>query len=128
VAHFALDRAGLAAGESVLVRGGSGSIGVMAIQLAAARGAGTIAVTTSAPDRGHRFRSLGATDVLDRDGGLVCFILTGSGGHAKRAAIQAAEATAKKTAATAAIECAHAGDSWPQADRNAPQQTIFAIE
>lgn len=69
VAHFGLDRAGLAPGASVLVRGASGSIGITAVQLAARAGAGAVAVTTSSPERGERLRDLGATHVLDRDGG-----------------------------------------------------------
>ncbi|MFE6286190.1 zinc-binding dehydrogenase [Streptomyces sp. NPDC057877] len=68
VAHFALDRARLAPGESVLVRGAAGSIGVTAVQLAARGGAGAVAVTTSSAERGLRLRALGATHVLDRDG------------------------------------------------------------
>jgi len=66
VAHFALDRARLAPGESVLVRGAAGSIGITAVQLAAV--VGEVAVTTSSPARGDRLRGLGATHVLDRDG------------------------------------------------------------
>jgi NADPH:quinone reductase-like Zn-dependent oxidoreductase len=68
VAHFALAQAHLAAGESVLIRGAAGSIGIAAVQLAAAAGAREIAVTTSSPERGARLRELGATRVLDRAG------------------------------------------------------------
>ncbi|MFD0414728.1 zinc-binding dehydrogenase [Streptomyces sp. NPDC127108] len=68
VAHFALDRARFAPGESVLVRGAAGSIGVTAVQLAARGGASAVAVTTSSPERGVRLRELGATHVLDRAG------------------------------------------------------------
>ncbi|MEU5088821.1 zinc-binding dehydrogenase [Streptomyces sp. NPDC021356] len=68
VAHFALDRARLAPGETVLVRGAAGSIGVAAVQLAAGSGAGAVAVTTSSVERGARLRDLGATHVLDRSG------------------------------------------------------------
>ncbi|MEU6389388.1 zinc-binding dehydrogenase [Streptomyces sp. NPDC046939] len=68
VAHFALDRARLAPGETVLVRGAAGSIGITAIQLAVGRGAGAVAVTTSSVERGARLRELGATHVLDRTG------------------------------------------------------------
>lgn len=68
VAHFALDHAHFASGESVLVRGAAGSIGIATVQLAARRGACTIAVTTSSPERGRRLRDLGATHVLDRAG------------------------------------------------------------
>ncbi|MEU5690386.1 zinc-binding dehydrogenase [Actinosynnema sp. NPDC020468] len=67
VAHFALLRAGLSPGESVLVRGAAGGIGVVAVQLAARAGA-VISVTTSSADRGDRLRALGATHILDRAG------------------------------------------------------------
>ncbi|MFD5096301.1 zinc-binding dehydrogenase [Amycolatopsis thailandensis] len=68
VAHFALARAHFTAGESVLVRGAAGSIGIMTVQLAAAGGASAVAVTTSSAERGERLRELGATHVLDRSG------------------------------------------------------------
>ncbi|MBO2463490.1 zinc-binding dehydrogenase [Actinomadura violacea] len=68
VAHFALDRARFTPGESVLVRGAAGSIGITAVQLAARAGAGAVAVTTSSARRGTRLRDLGATHVLDRSG------------------------------------------------------------
>ncbi|MFI0898126.1 zinc-dependent alcohol dehydrogenase family protein [Streptomyces sp. NPDC020983] len=68
VAHFALERARLTPGETVLVRGAAGSIGITAVQLAAGRGAHAVAVTTSSAERGARLRDLGATHVLDRTG------------------------------------------------------------
>ncbi|MGW6698690.1 zinc-binding dehydrogenase [Nocardia sp. NPDC055049] len=68
VAHFALRHAQFTRGESVLVRGAAGGIGVVAVQLAARGGAGAVAVTTSSPARGDRLRDLGATHVLDRVG------------------------------------------------------------
>ncbi|MFD8720689.1 zinc-binding dehydrogenase [Streptomyces sp. NPDC059629] len=68
VARFALSRAHFGPGESVLVRGAAGSIGIMAVQLAAGAGAGAVAVTTSSAERGERLRKLGATHVLDRSG------------------------------------------------------------
>ncbi|PTA45579.1 zinc-binding dehydrogenase [Micromonospora sp. RP3T] len=68
VAHFALAHAHFTEGESLLVRGAAGSIGIMAVQLAAAGAAAPIAVTTSSPVRGDRLRALGATRVLDRAG------------------------------------------------------------
>ncbi|MGW2047735.1 zinc-dependent alcohol dehydrogenase family protein [Streptomyces sp. NPDC001858] len=68
VAHFALDHARFAPGETVLVRGAAGSIGITAVQLAAGRGAGAVVVTTSSAERGARLRELGATHVLDRSG------------------------------------------------------------
>lgn len=68
VAHFGLRHARFAPGETVLVRGAAGSIGIMAVQLAAHGGAAAVAVTTSSAERGERLRSLGATHVLDRSG------------------------------------------------------------
>ncbi|WP_245819664.1 zinc-binding dehydrogenase [Rhodococcoides yunnanense] len=68
VAHFALEHARFSAGESVLVRGAAGSIGIAVVELAATAGAGSITVTTSSPARGARLRGFGATHVLDRGG------------------------------------------------------------
>ncbi|HWK92775.1 MAG TPA: zinc-binding dehydrogenase [Luteimicrobium sp.] len=68
VAHFALEHARFTAGESVLVRGAAGSIGIATVELAARGGAGVVAVTTSSAERGRRLRELGATHVLDRRG------------------------------------------------------------
>jgi NADPH:quinone reductase len=68
VAHFGLSHARFAPGESVLVRGAAGSIGIMTVQLAARGGASAVAVTTSSAERGNRLRALGATHVLDRAG------------------------------------------------------------
>lgn len=68
VAHFALAHAHLAEGESVLVRGAAGSIGIATLELAARRGARVIAVTTSSAKRGRQLERFGATVVLDRAG------------------------------------------------------------
>ncbi|RFA09205.1 NADPH:quinone reductase [Subtercola boreus] len=68
VAHFALAHARFVAGENVLVRGAAGSIGISVVQLAAAGGAGHVAVTTSSPERGDLLRALGSDLVLDRTG------------------------------------------------------------
>ncbi|AFU00647.1 quinone oxidoreductase family protein [Nocardia brasiliensis] len=65
VAEGALHRAEVAAGERVLVRGASGGIGVLATQIAHARGAEVTAVT-SAAEWGERLRTLGATKIVDR--------------------------------------------------------------
>ena len=68
MAHFGLRHARFAPGESVLVRGAAGGIGIMTVQLAARRGASAVAVTTSSAERGDRLRALGAAHVLDRAG------------------------------------------------------------
>lgn len=68
VAHFALAHARFAPGESVLIRGAAGSIGIAAVQLAAQHGASAVAVTTASTERGDRLRELGAQHVLDRTG------------------------------------------------------------
>lgn len=67
VAEGALHRVGAAAGERVLVRGAGGGIGVLATQIAHARGA-EVTVVTSSPARGERLRALGAAQVVDRTG------------------------------------------------------------
>jgi NADPH:quinone reductase-like Zn-dependent oxidoreductase len=69
VAHFGLRHARFAPGESVLVRGAAGGLGIMTVQLAAGGGASAVAVTTSSDVRGDRLRKLGASCVLDRAGG-----------------------------------------------------------
>lgn len=68
VAQLALTHAHLRAGESLLVRGAAGSIGIAAVELGVRAGASIVAVTTSSQERGDRLRALGATHVLDRDG------------------------------------------------------------
>ncbi|MFO0998406.1 MAG: zinc-binding dehydrogenase [Alphaproteobacteria bacterium] len=66
-AEHMLDAAGVAKGERVLVTGASGGAGSAIVQLAQARGAETIAVT-SAPWL-ERVRELGPTYAIARDGG-----------------------------------------------------------
>jgi NADPH:quinone reductase-like Zn-dependent oxidoreductase len=68
VAHFGLQHAQFKPGDSVLVRGAAGSIGILAVHLAARGGASAVAVTTSSAARGEVLRKLGATHVLDRSG------------------------------------------------------------
>ncbi|MBN9633285.1 MAG: zinc-binding dehydrogenase [Actinobacteria bacterium] len=68
VARFALARAPFAPGDSVLIRGAAGSIGIAAVELAARGGASSVAVTTSSAERGRRLTALGATETLDRAG------------------------------------------------------------
>jgi NADPH2:quinone reductase len=70
VAEISLARAGAKAGEHVLIRGASGGIGVLATQVAAARGAEVTAVTSSAA-RGERLRALGARLIIDRTSAAV---------------------------------------------------------
>jgi NADPH2:quinone reductase len=66
--HFALlDRGHLQPGEQVLVHGAAGGIGVAAIQLAAARDAHVIAVTSS-EDKAEVARAAGAHEVVAADG------------------------------------------------------------
>ncbi|MEU8781783.1 NADP-dependent oxidoreductase [Streptomyces sp. NPDC048637] len=61
-AVHALEAAGVGTGDTVLVHGGSGGVGLMGVQLAAARGATVIA---TAAERNHPLlRDLGATPVV----------------------------------------------------------------
>ena len=58
-------RAGLRAGESVLITGASGGVSTAAVQIARLSGARVFAVT-SGPDKVERVRELGADVVIDR--------------------------------------------------------------
>jgi NADPH:quinone reductase-like Zn-dependent oxidoreductase len=62
-----LERARLRAGETVLVTGASGGVGLALVQLAAARGADVVAVTSSA--KAASLIDAGATHVVSRDVG-----------------------------------------------------------
>ncbi|MEP6599938.1 MAG: NADP-dependent oxidoreductase [Actinomycetota bacterium] len=61
-----LTATGVRQGDTVLIHGGSGGVGVMAVQLAAARGARVIA--TASPARHDLLRELGAEPVAYGDG------------------------------------------------------------
>ena len=67
VAEGSLHKTGVVAGDRALVRGAGGGIGVLATQIAHARGAEVTAVTSSR-ERGERLRALGAAKVFDRTG------------------------------------------------------------
>ena len=64
VALNGVESAGVASGETVVVTGAGGGLGVHAVQIAAMRGAQVIAVTTS-PDKTEALESLGAFVVID---------------------------------------------------------------
>lgn len=69
-AHFALaERARLRAGETVLVLGGAGGVGVAAVQLAKALGARMVLATARGPDKAAVARQAGADAVIDAAGG-----------------------------------------------------------
>jgi NADPH:quinone reductase-like Zn-dependent oxidoreductase len=63
-----LHRAGVTAGDRVLVTGASGGVGSAVVQLAKRRGAWVAAVTTA--DKGKALRDLGADHVVDRAVGI----------------------------------------------------------
>lgn len=60
-----LTRSRVMSGDTVLVTGASGGVGSAAVQLAKARGAGVIAVTS--PSKAETLKELGASAILDRD-------------------------------------------------------------
>jgi NADPH:quinone reductase-like Zn-dependent oxidoreductase len=62
----ALDAAGVASGQTVLIAGATGGVGSFAVQLAKARGARVVATAHS--DDADYVRDLGADDVIDYDG------------------------------------------------------------
>lgn len=63
-----LERAGIGAGETVLVTGASGGVGLALVQLAAARGARVVAVSSAA--KADAVRAAGADRVIDRSAGV----------------------------------------------------------
>ena len=69
VALNGVESAGVVSGETVVVTGAGGGLGVHAVQMAAMRGAHVIAVTTS-PDKADALESLGAFVVIDAGNGL----------------------------------------------------------
>lgn len=71
-----LTRANLQAGETVLVTGASGGVGSATVQLARARGARVIAVTS--PAKAEALMALGAERTLPRDADLVSDLGVGS--------------------------------------------------
>lgn len=64
-----LTRTGVTVGETVLITGASGGVGSAAVQLAKARGANVIAVTS--PAKAQSLRDLGATTTVDRNADYV---------------------------------------------------------
>ena len=71
----------LRAGERVLVHGGSGGVGSIAIQIAAALGA-RVLTTAGGPERGERCRTLGADVAIDhRAQDVVAAVREATGGH-----------------------------------------------
>lgn len=64
-----LTRAGAGYGETVLVTGASGGVGSAAVQLARARGAGVVAVTSAA--KASALAAIGATQTLRREDDLI---------------------------------------------------------
>jgi len=65
-AWHTLEASGARAGDTVLIHGGAGGVGLMAVQLAAARGATVLA--TASPARHDLLRELGAIPVAYGDG------------------------------------------------------------
>lgn len=63
-----LHRAGVGAGEKVLVTGASGGVGSAVVQLAKRRGAWVAAVTTA--EKAGALRDLGADHIIDRTAGI----------------------------------------------------------
>jgi NADPH:quinone reductase len=68
VAHFGIARGTIKRGDSVLVRGAGGGIGIMATQIVAQL-SDDVTVVTSSNERGRRLKELGASNVLDRRSG-----------------------------------------------------------
>jgi NADPH2:quinone reductase len=79
-AWFAIERAGVAAGEPVLVHGAAGGVGSAALQLLALRGARPIAVVSDA-EKEAVARRMGAAEVLRSDDDWLASARDLTGGH-----------------------------------------------
>ncbi|HEX5331116.1 MAG TPA: NAD(P)H-quinone oxidoreductase [Cellulomonas sp.] len=76
-----VDTGGLRAGQTVLVQGGSGGVGSVAVQLAAALGARVI-TTAGSPERAQRCMELGADLAIDHSADdVVAAVLAATGGR-----------------------------------------------
>lgn len=75
-----LTAARLAAGETVLVHGGSGGVGTLAVQIAAATGA-RVLTTAGGPDRVARCLELGADVAVDHRGDVTGEVLAATDGR-----------------------------------------------
>ncbi|WP_240645946.1 zinc-binding dehydrogenase [Georgenia sp. SYP-B2076] len=67
-AYMLLDRGGIRPGDSVLVHGAGGGVGVAAIQVARALGAGRILAVASSAEKRRLAEDAGADDVLEIEG------------------------------------------------------------
>lgn len=74
-----LERARITDGETVLVTGASGGVGLALVQLTAARGAHVVALTTQA--KSDLVRQAGAHTVIHRDGADIADAVARSGAH-----------------------------------------------
>ncbi|MDR7302414.1 zinc-binding dehydrogenase [Haloactinomyces albus] len=75
-----LERAGIESGETVLVTGASGGVGLALVQLASARGATVVALTSGSKQ--EAVRTAGATSALSRDADdLTDEVTAAAGGH-----------------------------------------------
>ena len=75
-----VDQGRLTAGETALIQGGTGGIGTMAIQVAAALGA-RVAATAGAPDRLRQCRDLGADIAIDYHDDVPAALAEATDGH-----------------------------------------------
>lgn len=79
--HSLFARGALQKGETVLLQGGAGGVGLAAIQLAKAAGA-TVLATSSRPERLARLRSIGADHVIDhKEEDVAAAVLDRTGGR-----------------------------------------------
>jgi NADPH2:quinone reductase len=85
-AWYALHRAGVVAGETVLVQGAAGGVGTAALEILVALGARSIAVVSS-DEKEHAARAMGADAVVRSDGGWLAEVKDLTGGRGVQAVI-----------------------------------------
>ena len=128
----------LKAGETVLVQAGAGGVGLAAIQLARAAGAGTVIATASSDDRLERLREYGMDhginyardDVAVRmheltDGRGVDLVVDPVGGRALEASVAALAYRGRISWVGRAGREAAPPEVWPLAHKNASLTGVF---
>ncbi|MEV0388637.1 NADP-dependent oxidoreductase [Nonomuraea sp. NPDC050643] len=133
-AELAIDRVGLADGETLLVHGAAGSVGTAAVQIARRRGA-TVIGTAREVNHDH-LRELGAVPVVYGEGladrvralapGGIDAALDGAGGHALEVSIELVKERGRIVTLVEHVKAAALGVRLVQGERTAERLGRYA--
>jgi NADPH:quinone reductase len=134
--HCLFTRGGLAEGETVLIQGGAGGVGLAAIQLAHRAGA-TVIATVSGRERARRLAALGLTHAIDhRTADVAAEVMRLTGGRGVNLVVDPVGSTLKSSLASLRPEgrlifVGNAGrtaldlDLWPALQANQSLMGVF---